>query len=456
MTSTWIKDPLSIWLGAQIEHDASRGIVVKDGVVIEHIAAGAEPATHVDTIFDARQKVLIPGLVNCHHHFYQTLTRAYPPALNKELFEWLTNLYPTWAGLDQECIALSCKLALAELMLSGCTTASDHHYLFNEDISDAIDIQVDCVRALGARAVLTRGSMSLGESEGGLPPNKVVQSEEKILLESERLVRAYHQAEEGAQIQIALAPCSPFSVTENLMVESAILARKHNVLLHTHLAETEDENAFCLDAFGLRPVDYLEKVGWMSDDVWLAHGIHFTDDEIARLGAARVAVSHCPNSNMILASGIARALDLERAGSPVGIGVDGSASNDASNMMEEVRQAFLLQRLRYGSSKVSHLDALRWATKGGAALFRRDDIGDLDIGKQADMALFTLDELRFSGCHDPLAALVLSGANKVDALMIGGKWRVRDGEIIGVDIEELRFKHSAAAQRLANTFNLSI
>lgn len=448
----WIKNPLAIWTGNDL--DAGGGLVICDNKINELVPSGCQPSCLKENpgldlkIFDARNKVVLPGFINCHHHFYQTLTRAFPSALNKELFGWLVSLYPIWSGLDEECIALSTELALAELMLSGCTTVSDHHYLFNSTINQAIDIQVDIVKKMGVRAVLTRGSMSLGKDEGGLPPNSVVQTEELILSESERLISRYHQAHDGAMIQIALAPCSPFSVTENIMRDSALLARKHGVLLHTHLAETLDENQFCLERFGQRPVEYLERVGWLQDDVWLAHGIHFTDDEILRLGRAKVAVSHCPSSNMMLASGKARVLDLEAAGCPVGLGVDGSASNDASNMIEEVRQAFLLQRLHYGAEKVGHEEVFRWATKGGADLFRREDIGEIAVGKQADLSVFELDELRFSGSHDPLAALVLCGAKTVSDLMIAGQWRVNDGELIGVDLCALRDSHSRAARAL--------
>ena len=449
MSSLWLKNPAEVWLGDGVEADASGGLVIRDGLVSEHLSAGAQPSQACDEVFDATDKIIIPGLINCHHHFYQTLTRAYPAALNKELFEWLVNLYPVWAGLDEDCVRLSTQLALSELMLSGCTLASDHHYLFNPEISRAIDIQAEVAEEMGMRVVLTRGSMSLGESSGGLPPDIVVQSEAGILEESERLIKRYHQQGKGAMCQIALAPCSPFSVTQELMISSAELARKNGVLLHTHLAETEDENTFCLKSFGLRPVDYLEKVGWLADDVWLAHGIHFNESEVKRLGQAGVAISHCPSSNMILASGMAKTLELEAAGCPVGLGVDGSASNDASNMFEEVRQAFLLQRLHYGSAKVSHIDALRWATSGGARLFRRNDVGHLGLGMCADVAIFSRDELRFSGSHDALASLVLCGVHTVHSLLVAGKWRIKNGELPGMDLEELRAKHSDAALALA-------
>jgi 8-oxoguanine deaminase len=369
--------------------------------------------------------------------------------LNKDLFPWLTELYPVWARLDEESIELSTRLALAELMLSGCTTASDHHYLFTDALSSAVDIQVEVAEQLGARVVLTRGSMSLGKSDGGLPPDEVVQSTDVILAESERLISRYHDSRPGAYTQIALAPCSPFSVTPELMRSTAALARDHDVLLHTHLGETEDENDFCLERFGMRPVDYLADVGWLAGDVWLAHGIHFNEDEIERLGSAGVGISHCPSSNMVLASGICRTRELEAAGASVGLGVDGSASNDCSNAMQEVRQAFLLQRLRYGAANVGHDDALRWGTAGGAAVLNRPDLGQIAPGQLADLALFDLEELRFSGHGDPVAALVLCGARTVRHLMVGGEWRVTNGEIPGLDLEQLRLQHQAAATSLA-------
>lgn len=443
---TWIKNPLAVWTGN--DRAADNGIVVADGVISELLAGSKRPAEPVDREFDASGLVVLPGLVNCHHHFCQTLTRAFPAALDQELFPWLRALYPVWAGLEADDISVATELALAELMLSGCSTTSDHHYLFTDAIHDAIDVQVDAARRLGIRVVLTRGSMSVGRSQGGLPPDHVVQDAEAILLDSERLIARYHDAAPGAMLQIALAPCSPFSVSTELMRETAALARKHGVLLHTHLGETEDEDEYCVRQFNQRPVDYLDDVGWLADDVWLAHGIHFTADEITRLGAAGIGISHCPHSNMLLSSGICRTRELEAAGAVIGLGVDGSASNDSSNLMQEVRQAFLLQRLHYGAAHVSHHDALRWATRGGAALLHRPELGELAPGHCADLALFDLDELRFSGAGDPLAALVLCGAHRVRHLMIGGEWRVSDGAIPGLDLAALRARHQHAATAL--------
>ena len=445
---TWLKNPLAILIDNQI--DARGGIVIENNKIIELISLGETPSTPVDHTVDTSEQVILPGLINTHHHFYQTLTRAHPDAINKELFAWLKSLYPVWAGLTEEMIHVSTRLAGAELLLSGCTTAADHHYIFPETAREALDIQVDAIESIGIRATLTRGSMSLGEDQGGLPPRNTIQTEDAILTDCERVINQYHDASEGSVLQVALAPCSPFSVSESLMKDSALLARQKNVRLHTHLAETHDENEFCLKIFGVRPVDYLERVGWMSDDVWLAHGIHFTDDEIVRLGNAGVAVTHCPSSNMILGSGQCPILDLEKAGSPVGLGVDGSASNDCSNLIQEVRQALLLQRLRYGSEAVTHFDAFRWVTKGSAQCIGRDDIGEIAVGKQADLALFKLDEARFSGAGDPLAALLLCGASKADAVMVGGEWKVKDGELVNTDLNQLIAEHTAAAISLTH------
>ena len=447
-TTIWIKNPLAIFA-----EGSDGGVVIKGQKLIELVPLGDSPLSNIDEIYDASNSVVLPGLINTHHHFYQTLTRAYPEALNKELFPWLKSLYKVWAHIQPEMFAVSTELALSELLLSGCTTASDHHYLFPSQLENAIDIQVEEAQKLGMRAVLTRGSMSLGEKDGGLPPQSVVQTKEQILSDSERLVKTYHDSNEGSMTQIAFAPCSPFSVTTDLMIETAALAEQYDVRLHTHLAETIDEEKFCLEKFGLRTVDYLESVGWLSDRTWLAHGIHFNKQEIEKLGQSGVGICHCPTSNMMLASGICHSLELEEAGSIIGLGVDGSASNDGSNMIAELRQAMYLQRLRYGASKITHQKAYDWATKGSAALLGRSDIGEIAVGKQADLALFKLDELRFSGSHDALAALLLCGAQKADRVMIAGQWKVMDGKIIGQDESELISRHSNAAKKLRQLAN---
>jgi len=446
MNTLWIKNPRAVFSGNQL--DASGGLVIADGRIVEVLAQRQQPAQPVVQTFDASEHVVLPGLVNTHHHFYQTLTRACPPALNKRLFPWLQTLYPIWAGLTPAQHALATELAMVELLLSGCTTVADHHYLFPAGLENAIDIQAETSLKLGMRATLTRGSMSLSVDDGGLPPRSVVQTEQVILDDSKRLIERWHQRDEHGLLEVALAPCSPFSVTPDIMRASAELAAQYDVGLHTHLAETEDENNFCLQMFGQRPLDYLDSVGWLNSRTWLAHGIHFNDEEIQRLGAAGTGICHCPSSNMVLASGICRVNELRAAGSPVGLGVDGSASNDHSNLMQEVRQALLIQRLRYQADEFTHLDALHLATKGSAQVLRRDDIGELAPGMRADIAFFKLDEPRFSGAHDALAALVLCGASQADAVMINGDWKVRDKQWLGGDIQQLMANHQQAAREL--------
>ena len=438
----WLKDPLAV-----LAEGAERGIVVEGSRIVELVGRGREPARPVDAVFDASRHVMLPGLINTHHHVYQTMTRAHPDAINKELFPWLKALYPIWVkGLSPETFRLAVRLAGTELMMSGCTTAADHHYVFPKGLEDAVDIEVDEARALGLRMTVSRGSMNLSVKDGGLPPEAAVQDEDTILADSERVLGLFHDAKPGAMTQIALAPCSPFSVTKSLMEKTAGLAAKHDCRLHTHLAETRDENDFCLSQFQCRPVDYLEEVGWMTDRTWLAHGIHFSDDEMVRLGRHGVGVCHCPTSNMVLASGHCRTRELEAAGVAVGLGVDGSASNDNSNLMEGVRHALMINRLTYDAT-VTHLDALRWATEGSARCLGRSDIGRIAVGLEADLALFTLDELRFSGAGDPLAALVLCGAHRADRVMIAGTWKVVDGLPVDVDVARLRWEHGEAAKR---------
>lgn len=441
MRNVFLKSPLAVLGGA-----GAGGVVVRDGVIAELVPSGGVPSAAVDDVFDAGRHVVLPGLINTHHHFYQTLTRAHPAAINKELFDWLKALYPVWARLTPEAHRLATRLALVELMMSGVTTTSDHHYLFPRGLDDAMDIQVDEARSLGIRLTVTRGSMNLSVKDGGLPPDSVVQDEETILADCERVIGAYHQRGVGAMVQVALAPCSPFSVTTSLMCACGELAEKHDCRLHTHLAETHDEDEFCKARFGMGPVDYLESVGWLGGRTWLAHGIHFSDADIAKLGKGGVAVCHCPTSNMVLASGQCRTRELEAAGVAVGLGVDGSSSNDSSNLMEGVRHALMINRLTYDAT-VTHLDALRWATAGSARCLGRDEIGEIAVGKQADLALFTLDDLRFSGAGDPLAALVLCGAHRADRVMVAGQWKVIDGMPVGVDVARLRAEHGAAARR---------
>lgn len=438
----WIRAPLAI-----LAEGAGGGLVVEGGRIVETLAPGASPARPVDETFDASRHVVIPGLVNTHHHMFQTLTRAHPAAINKELFPWLEALFPIWSRhLSADNFRLATRLALTELLMSGCTCVSDHQYIYPPGLEDAMDIQAEEAAALGMRMTLTRGALNLTGEEGGNAPPGGVQDIDTILSDCERVISRYHDRSEGAMTQVALAPCAPFNVSRQLMVETAAMAHLHDCRLHTHLAETRDEVDYCGERFSCRPVDYLEDVGWMNERVWLAHGVHFNDDEVRRLGKARVGVCHCPTSNMVLASGQCRTKELEAAGSPVGLGVDGSASNDNSNLIEGVRHAMMLNRLLYGAAHVTHFDAFRWATEGSARCLGRDDIGAIAIGKQADLAFYTLDELRFSGAGDPLAALVLCGAHAADRVMIAGRWRVIDAAPVGVDIARLRREHGEAAR----------
>ncbi len=443
MAPLWIRDPRGI-----LAEGAARGVVVDGGVITEIIPAGAEPATPGCQVFDASRHVVLPGLINTHHHFYQTLTRATPAALDRELFPWLTALYPIWAKLTPDLLDCAATVALAELLLSGCTTTTDHHYLFPAGLEQGIDIEIAAAQRLGMRVVVTRGSMNRSQKDGGLPPDSVVQDEDTILADSLRLIDRYHQPERHAMVQVALAPCSPFTVSTSLMKSTAELAAGKNVRLHTHLAETQDEARYCTDVYGCTPLDYLEECGWLHDRTWLAHGIHFNASEISRLAAARTTVTHCPCSNQILASGTCPVCEMEKAGMQVGLGVDGSASNNASNLMQEVRAAFLLQRGRYGVTNVTPRDALRWATSGSAACIGRPELGVIEVGAAADFALFTLDELRFAGAIDALASLVLCGAHQADRVMIAGRWVVEDGAIPGMDLGQLIARQNEAARTL--------
>ncbi|MEZ5933720.1 MAG: 8-oxoguanine deaminase [Alphaproteobacteria bacterium] len=444
----WIRNPLAILVDDGI--DAGGGLVVDGTTITELVPAGHEPKSTVSRRLNADHHVVLPGLINTHHHYYQTLTRSFGPALNLELFPWLKTLYPVWAGLRPGDLRLAAKLAMCELLLSGCTTSVDHHYVFPKSLKNAIDIEIEVAKELGMRAVLTRGSMNLSEKNGGLPPDEVVQDDWTILTDSERLVKIYNRLGDrsGAMIEIALAPCSPFSVTTDLMRATAVMAEHLDCRLHTHLAETEDESRFCQDRFGMSPLDYLEEQGWLTARTWLAHGVHFDDDDIRRLAAAGTAIAHCPAANMVLGSGICRVQDLQTAGVAVGLAVDGSASNDSSNLMQEARLALLLQRVGRRSTTFTHEDALRLATAGSARCLGRDDIGRIAVGCQADLALFKLDEPRFSGHGDPLAALVLCGAHRADKVMVAGRWLVEDGRLTGVDLPTLMAAHQKAARRL--------
>ncbi len=432
------------------------GLFVKDGF-IEQVGRSADLPAAADEILDLRDCVLLPGLVNTHHHFYQTLTRAVPAAQDANLFNWLKTLYPIWAKLQPEDIFISTQTALAELALSGCTAASDHLYLFPN--GSKLDDEIHAAREIGIRLHASRGSMSLGESKGGLPPDSVVDSEDAILKDSQRLIETYHDASRGSMIQIALAPCSPFSVTGELMRQSAKLARAYGVHLHTHLAETEDEEQFCLQKFGYRPVAYMQEVEWVGADVWFAHAVWVKEEEIGVFAKHRCGVAHCPTSNMRLASGVAPVKQYRAAGVNVGLGVDGSASNDGSHLLAEVRNAMLLSRLKDGITGFSlsadpnrklmtAREALYLGTRGGAAVLGREDLGSLEVGKCADFFAVNLNRLEFTGMHDPVAAVVFGQPVNVDYTVVDGKFVVKEGRLVNVELGRLMEKHNHAAKRL--------
>jgi 8-oxoguanine deaminase len=423
------------------------GLYVVDNE-IRQVGRSDQLPREADRVIEANGMVVLPGLVNAHHHFYQTLTRSVPGAQDANLFTWLRTLYPIWAGLTPEAIRVSTRVAIAELMLSGCTTSSDHTYIWPNGAR--LDDQIQAAAEMGFRFHAARGSMSVGESKGGLPPDAVVEDEETILRDSRRLIEEYHDAGRFAMLRIVVAPCSPFSVSPELMRESVALARSYGVHAHTHLAETLDEEAYCKDTFGRTPVELAEDLGWVGPDVWHAHVVHPHEDEVARLGGTRTGVAHCPSSNMRLASGIAPVRALRRAGARVGLGVDGSASNDGSHMLAEARQALLLQRVTGDPAALSAREALWLATRGGAAALGRDDIGQLAPGMAADFIAYRLDSLGLAGgaVHDPLAALVFCHPPQVDLSVIDGQVRVRDGTLLDVELPPLIERHNAIARAL--------
>ncbi len=384
-------------------------------------------------IIDVSNKILLPGFVNTHHHLYQTMFRGIDEVQEMPLFPWLKGLYEFWKYLNEETIYLGSLVGFSELIRTGCTTTMDHHYVFPENSrKDLIDFQFKASEEIGIRFHATRGSMSLGKDKGGLPPNCVVQTEDDILEDSERLINKYHDKLDFAMKRVALAPCSPFSVTKDLMKKSAELARKKGVMLHTHLAETVDEEEFCLKVYGLRPVELMEETGWIGEDVWFAHGIYFNDDELKRLKGSGIA--HCPSSNMKLGSGICRTSELVKNGVNIGIAVDGSASNDGSNMWEEVRRAYLLNHLKYQDKGLSAYETLKMATKGGARVLGRYDIGTLEVGKAADIVVYDLNDIAYSGCHNPLTSLVCCGNTSiVNMTIINGKVVFKDGRFTNID-----------------------
>ena len=433
------------------------GMFIKDGF-IQQVGSSDELPADADEIRDLHEHIVFPGFINTHHHFYQTLTRVVPAAQDANLFDWLKTLYPIWARMTAEDIYLSTKTALAELALSGCTTAADHLYLFPNGSS--LDDEIRAAQEMGMRIHASRGSMSLGESKGGLPPDSVVDDEDFILKDSQRLIEEYHDPAVGSMVQIVLAPCSPFSVTGDLMRESAHLARQYGVHLHTHLAETEDEQQFTMQKYGLRPLGYMQSLEWVGEDVWFAHSVYINAEEQKVFAATGCGVAHCPSSNMRLASGIAPIREYMQLGVKIGLGVDGSASNDSSHMLEEVRQAMLVARVRAGLEGASlsgattlpimtARQALELATIGGASVLGRNDIGSLETGKCADFTAIDLNQISYAGgLHDPVSAVMFCNPRNVDYTFVHGKAVVENGQLVPLDLKEHIQKHNRAAARL--------
>ncbi len=422
------------------------GWLLVEDELVAGVGGGAPPPA--DSRVDLGGALVTPGLVNTHHHLYQTLTRAH--ATEADLFSWLRALYPVWAGIDAEAEYAAARTGLAELALSGCTTVFDHHYVFPRGREGLIEAEVQAARELGLRLVAARGSMDLGESDGGLPPDELVEDLDAVLADTERLAAELHQPGPGARVQLAVAPCSPFSVTERLMEESARLARQLGLQLHTHLAETADEDEYCRQLYGCPPVEYLERVGWLADDAWCAHCVHLAADEVRRFGEAGIGVAHCPSSNLRLGAGVAPVRDLLEAKVRVGLGVDGSASNERSDLFLEVKQALLVARGRDGPAALTARDALRLGTRGGSDVLRRADLGSLEVGKCADFAVWGTNGLELAGAADPVAGLVLSGPHRVDRLVVGGEEVVHDGALVRADEDEIARAHRRQAERLVS------
>ena len=430
---------------------ADGGLFIEDGFITQ-VGATAELPAKADQVLDLSGHLVLPGFINTHHHFYQTLTRAVPGAQDAGLFDWLRTLYPIWARMTAEHIAVSTKLALAELALSGCTTAFDHLYLFPND--STLDDEIEAAKEVGLRLHASRGSMSLGESDGGLPPDSVVETDSAILADTQRLIETHHDGSIGSMTQVVVAPCSPFSVTTDIMRDSAALARSFGVTMHTHLAETMDEEEFCIETYGRRPIELMEDLNWMGDDVWFAHSIFINDDEIGRMAAARTGVAHCPSSNMRLASGIAPVRKYLEAGVPTGLGVDGSASNDGSHLLGEARMAMMLARLdaapnQSGGELLTARTAIEIATRGGADVLRRPDLGSLEVGKAADFIAMDLGRIEYAGSlHDPVAAAMLCAPVNVDYNVVGGKKIVAEGQLATIELEPLIERHNRLAGQL--------
>ncbi len=420
-------------------------VLMRDGTIVE---VGSGRAPHANQWVNEPNCIAMPGLVNAHDHMYQWATRGYVP--DGTLFEWLRALYPVWTRIDADVLRVAARAAMARLLLSGCTLSTDHHYVFPRGRPGLFAALVETARELGLRFHPCRGSMSLGESKGGLPPDSVVEEHDAILADTEAMIGRYHDPQPGSMCRVVVAPCSPFSVTSELMRESAALARRHGVRLHTHLAETLDEEKFCVEKFGMRPYELMEDLGWTGDDVWYAHGIHLNDAEVERIAEVKTGIAHCPSSNMRLGAGACRVEDLVRAGARVGLGVDGSASNEDANLAMEAHQAMLLARVRSTSPRaLDARTALRMATQGGAECLGRDDCGAIEVGKCADIACFRADDLAHAGIQDPLAGLALAPPARAQTVIVNGRVVVRDGRLKTADEEAIAREIAATSARLA-------
>jgi cytosine/adenosine deaminase-related metal-dependent hydrolase len=447
MTTLLLRHAIVVVTMDEKRREIEDGAILVEGNVIQAVGRTSELPPVADRVMDMTGKIVLPGLVNTHHHLFQTLTRCLPAAQDAPLFSWLQTLYPVWAKLTPEAVYVSALVGLGELLLTGCTTAVDQLYLFPNGVT--LDDEIRAARELGVRFHPCRGSMSLGESEGGLPPDDLVEDEGAILADCRRVIEAFHDPGRYSMCRIMVAPCSPFSVTPQLLVSSRDLARQYGVHCHTHVAETLDEEAYCLEQHGRRPVEYLADLGWLGDDVSYAHGVHLTEQEMQLFAETGTGIAHCPTSNMRLGSGIAPVKRMLELGVKVGLAVDGSASNDSSHMLNEARTALLLQRVRHGPTALSARQVLEMATLGGAALLGRDDIGSLAPGKAADLIAVDAQRVEYAGSGDLVAALVFCGPAKVDVNIIDGRIRVEDGRLIGVDIDAVMRQHNELAARIS-------
>lgn len=451
MSSILLKNCFYIFLSADAESRRSEDILIRENRIAK---IGADIAETADRVIDCATCVVVPGFVNTHHHFYQTLTRNLPAVQTAELFDWLAYLYEVWKHLDEDAVYYASMLAMAELLKTGCTTSTDHHYVYPQNASaDLIGAQFKAAANLGMRLSPTRGSMSLGKKDGGLPPDSVVQTEDEILKDSERVIQQYHDDTELAMRKVILAPCSPFSVSKTLITATAQLARRYGVRLHTHLAETRNENEFCLETYGCRPLKLMESCGFIGADVSFAHGIHFNDRELELLADTGTHIAHCATSNMRLGSGICRVKEMLPLGINVALAVDGSASNDSSDMLGEIRNALLLQRVHYGASALSTLDVIKMGTENGARLLGFEKVGRIREGWAADLALFNVGKLEYSGAlADPLAAIIFSGYNHgTEYTIVNGEIAVEQGKITGFDEIELMHKCNQISENLINS-----